>query len=299
MKKIIKLLFILCITLLISSCGSKDYKEGQLVELSGLELTNNFAGETAKDFIFATINETKEGYREFLSDLEKYAKETNKAIYYVEYKHIDTEAALYVFNLYEADFTSNCYHVVENGDITLTKPYVNYSTLKFNLESKRFYSVLDYISDKDAKEYLKKAQEELDNGNPSVSLNYINKIWNRQEAKNFYNKNEELQVIKSWEYFTFTNDKRKRITYHSLLFHHNANYFLEILTKEYYDSFEKPSDLGAYEVVFYYVKDDIIYTSDKVDGTYKERFKILSVERTSFRLFDYKYKKEYTYTRRV
>ena len=57
--------------------------------------------------------------------------------------------------------------------------------------------------------------------------------------------------------------------------------------------------MNDYEKVFYYVKDNIIYTSDTEDGTYKQRFKIMEVENTTFKLFDYKYKKEYKYTRRV
>ena len=52
--------------------------------------------------------------------------------------------------------------------------------------------------------------------------------------------------------------------------------------------------MNDYEKVFYYVKDNIIYTSDTEDGTYKQRFKIMEVENTSFKLFDYKYNKEYS-----
>lgn len=299
MKKIIKLITILVIPLMIVSCSQKDYKEGQLVEISGLELTNNFAGTNAKNFIFATVNDKKEGYKEFLEDLEKYAKKSNKAIYFTYYNHIDSEAAIYIFNLYEADFTSNCYHVVEDGDITLTKEYKDYATMKFYLDSKRFYSILDYISDKDANEYLKKAEEEYNKGNVSISLNYINKIWNRKEAKEFYDSHQNLGIVNSWEHFIITEGTRDKITYRSLLFHHDANYYLEILTKQYYDNFEKPMNTLDYDQVFYYVKDDIIYTSDKEDGTYIKRFKIMKIERTSFKLFDYKYKKEFTYTRRA
>jgi hypothetical protein len=299
MKKILKLLFIMLIPILITSCSQKDYKEGQLIEISGIELTNNFAGENAKNFIFAIVNETKPGYKEFLSDLERYAKETNKAIYFTYYNHLDTEAAFYIFNLYEADFTSNGYHVLEDGKLTVTTEYTNYNNMKATLEEKRFYTILDYTSEKQVQETLKLAQEEYDKGNISISYNYINKIWNRKEAKDFYKNHPKLGIIKSWEHFTITKDKRDRITYRSLLFHHNTNYFLEILTKEYYDGFEKPQNMLDYEQVFYYVKDDIIYTSDKEDGTYKERFKIKKIENTSIKLFDYKYKKDYIFTRRV
>ena len=299
MKKILKLIIILVTPILISSCSTKDYKEGQLVEISGIELTKNFAGEGVKDFIFAIVNETQPGYREFLVDLEKYAKETNKAIYFTYYNHLDTEAAFYIFNLFEADFTSNGYHVIEGGQITVTNEYVNYERLKSDLEDKRFYTVLDYTSEKDIKENLRLAQEEYDKGNISISYNYINRIWNTKEAKDFYNSHKELGIIKSWEHFKITDDKRDRITYRSLLFHHNVKYFLEILTKEYDDVFEKPTNMAHYEQTYYYIKDDIIYTSDKEDGTYTKRFKIISVEHTSFKLFDYKYNKDYTYTRRV
>lgn len=299
MKKLIKLLFILLIPLTIVSCGQKDYKEGELVELSAQELTNNFAGSGAKDFIFATVNDAQEGYKEFLVDLEKYAKESNKAIYYIYYNHIDTESATYIFNLYEADFTSNTYHVIENGELTLTKSYKDYTTMKFYLEDKRFYSILDYTSDKEVEKQLKLAQEEYDKGNISVSLNHINKIWNQKEAKEFYNTHEKLGVIKSWEHFIITEGKTKKITYRSLLFLHNTNYFLELLTKEEYDTFEKPNDLMDYTQTFYYIEDDIIYTSTAKDKEYTKRFKILSIKNTSLQLFDYKYKKEFTYTRRA
>lgn len=299
MKKLIKLLFILLIQLTIVSCSQKDYREGELVEISAQELTNNFAGNNAKDFIFATVNETQEGYEEFLKDLEKYAKESNKAIYYTYYNHIDTESATYIFNLYEADFTSNTYHVIENGQITLTKYYKDYTTMKFYLNDKRFYSILTYTSDKEVEKQLKLAQEEYDKGNISVSLNHINKIWNRKEAKEFYNTHEKLGVVKSWEHFIITKGKTKKITYRSLLFHHNTNYYLEILSKGDYDTFEKPMDMMDYTQTFYYVKDDIIYTSTSKDKEYTKRFKILSIRKTSLVLFDYKYKKEYTYTRRA
>ena len=53
----------------------------------------------------------------------------------------------------------------------------NYETLKRDLEDKRFYTVLDYTSEKDIKENLRLAQEEYDKGNISISYNYINRIW--------------------------------------------------------------------------------------------------------------------------
>lgn len=299
MKKLIKLLLILLTTFTIVSCGKKDYKEGELVELSAQELTNNFAGDNAKDFIFATVNETKQGYREFLIDLEKYAKESKKAIYYIYYNHIDTASAMYIFNLFEADFTSNAYHVVEEGQITLTQAYKDYTTMEFYLKDKRFFSLLTYTSEKEVKEQLKLAQEEYDKGNVSVSLNHINKIWNRKEAKEFYDTHEELGIVKSWEHFIITEGKTKKITYRSLLFHHNTNYFLEILAKGDYEKFEKPKNMMDYTQTFYYVKDDIIYTATANDKDFTKRFKIKGIEKTSLILYDYKYKKEFTYTRRV
>ena len=197
MKKLLKLLFVICIAFLIASCGKKDFKEGQLVEISGTELTDNFAGEHLKDFIFAIVDETESDYKVFLSDLEKYAKESNKAIYFTYYKHIDQEAAFYIFNLYEANFTTNSYHVMENGELTVTYDYINYSLMKQHLDSKRFYTILDYTSEEDAKKYLKQAEEEYNKGNVSVSLNYINKIWNKKEAKDFFETHKELGIVKS------------------------------------------------------------------------------------------------------
>ena len=72
MKKIIKLLFIILISIAICSCGNKKPTEGQLIEISAVELTNNFYGKNSKDFIFAIINEHKSGYMNFEKDLERF-----------------------------------------------------------------------------------------------------------------------------------------------------------------------------------------------------------------------------------
>jgi hypothetical protein len=98
MKKYLKLLFIILIPLIICACEDNGKREGKLIEISALELTRNFHGENSKDFIFATVNEHKKGYGEFLESLKKLVKETNQTIYYVYYQHIDTEASLYILS---------------------------------------------------------------------------------------------------------------------------------------------------------------------------------------------------------
>lgn len=299
MKKIIKLLFIILISIAICSCGNKKPTEGQLIEISAVELTNNFYGKNSKDFIFAIINEHKSGYMNFKKDLERLVKETNQTIYYTYYQHIDTDSALLIFNVYDAYFTSNSYHIVENNEITLTKQYTTYDQMKTDLAYKNIYEELTYQNDKEIKSYLKKAKEEYNKGNIAKSYDSINKIWDTEEGKNFFNTHPYLGIIKSWEHFVITEGTKDKITYRSLLFYHNSNFFYETLIKEYNDNFEKPNSLDRYEKVYYYIKDDIIYTSDKEDGTYKERFKIKEITKVKLHLFDYKYKKDYIYDRRV
>ena len=299
MKRIIKLLVILLLPIVICSCNNEQRPAGQLIEISAVELTNNFYGTKSKDFIFVIINEHKSGYMNFEKDLERLVKETNQTIYYTYYQHIDTESALLIFNAYDAYFTSNAYHIVENSEIILTKMYTTYDQMKKDLENKNIYEEIVYQSDKEINSNLKKAKEEYDKGNVSVSYNYINKIWDTKEAKDFYNTHPSLGIIKSWEHFVITDGSKERITYRSLLFYHNSNFFYETLIKEYNDKFEKPNSLDRYEKVYYYVKDDIIYTSDKENGTYTKRFKIKKVEKVKLYLFDYKYKKDYIYDRRV
>ncbi len=51
-----------------------------------------------------------------------------------------------------------------------------------------------------------------------------------------------------------------------------------------------------YDMIYYYLDNDIIMTSDKSNGTYKERFKIKSIGENQMTLYDYKTKKEYIFT---
>ena len=72
MKKIFKLFIILIFPVLLCSCNNNENLEGKLVEISAIELTNNFYEKDCKDMIFATVNEHKKGYQQFLKDLEQY-----------------------------------------------------------------------------------------------------------------------------------------------------------------------------------------------------------------------------------
>ena len=299
MKKIFKLFIILIFPILLCSCNNNENLEGKLVEISAIELTNNFYEKDCKDMIFATVNEHKKGYQQFLKDLEKLAKETNRTIYFTYYQHIDTESALLIFNTYDAYFSDNAYHVMEDDKLIITELYTNYDTMKTKLSNKRYYEKLDMQSEKEIQNNLEEAKKAYDKGNIAISFDYINRIWDEPDAKSFYDSHKYLGLIKAWEHFTVTEDKKTRISYRSLLFYHNSNYYFETLVKEYYEGFTKPNDLSVYDKVYYYVKDDIIYTSDKENGTYKERYKIISIEKTQLKVFDYKYKKDYIFTRRV
>lgn len=298
MKKLIKLLIILFIPIILCSCEEPN-NEGKLIEISAIELTRNFFGDNSKDFVFAIINEHKEGYKKFEEDLKKLVKETNRTIYYTYYQNIDTESALFIFNVYDAYFTSNAYHIVKDNDLILTELYTTYDKMKSDILENYVYEEIKYQSEKEIKDNLKNAKKEYEKGNISISFNYLNKIWDTKEAKEYYEQNQYLGLIKSWSHFTITDDKKPRITYRSLLFYHDSKVFYEALIKEYYESFEEPTSLDVYEPVYYYVKNDIIYTSDKENGTYKERFKIKEITKLKVHLFDYKYKKDFIYDRKV
>jgi hypothetical protein len=297
MKKLKRLLIILLFPIFICSCDLK-LEKAELIEISGIELTNNYFGENSKNFIFAMVNEFEKDDEQFLEDLKKLVEETNNTIYYVEYQHIDTEAAVILFNTYDANFTTNSIHLVENNELTVTQDYTNYEDMKNALKGKVLNIGLEYTSDKEAKEYLEQADKEYQAGNLAKSFDYINKIWNRKEAKEYFKEHPYLELIKSWEYVNITDTEPKKITYRSLLFYENYNFFFEIYQKRNYEGFERSNNITDYTQVYYYLKDDIIYTSDKTDGTYEKRFKIKKVERHQITLFDYKYKKEYVFNRR-
>lgn len=293
MKKIFIIFFCL---ILITACNNK--KEYHLIELTSEELANNIMAKETKNFVFAVYNSSEDNAENFMKDLKNVVKNANINIYYIDYQHIDTESSLILFNSYQANFTTNGYHVLQNKDLVISKSYTDFKTMYKDLKSKAFKDSLATTSNSKKEKYLKEAKKLYDEGNISLSYNVLNKAWNLKEAKEFYNNSKYYKVLNTWESI-LTNLDNGKVKYRSLLFYYNLKYFYEI-TKNYPNSeYEKPSSLKEYSQTYYYIKDDIISTSTIEKGTYKKKYKIIEVNEEILEIQDLKTKEKILYKRRV
>ncbi len=270
MKKKFVLLILFVFILFLSSCDKKEYG---LRELSAVEFSNFFYNEEKtieeESIVYALYSSTSEDGEKFLEDLEKVARRTKSLIYYIDYDHLDFMTA---FMLEEKAPGENYYSVIQDGKELISEVYSDYDTLYKDINGKQFYPNINFSTQEYIDEQMDKAKEEFDKGRYTVSLNYLNLIWNNKEAKDFYNNHDEFNLIHYWEGYipTGTDDD---IHY----FGFSIGYFFNTLT--IYDKmgkmegFEEPTEGKMY---YYYVKDDYFYISEKEDGEYKKGYRIVS-----------------------
>lgn len=297
MKKIVRisLLFLLIMTM----CSCKTNKEEHsLIEITGEELINNLYGEKEGKFIFALYNSEKQNASKFINDLENVVKNINMDIYYVDYNHLDDASAFNLLATEFGDFAKNSYYLYDNGQINLSVNYVDFATLYKDLKTLSGEYSMDYINEDTKKEHLEEATTLYENGEIAKAFNELNKAWTLKEAKETYAKNPHYKLIRIWEAYEFEEEQRENVTYTSIAFLSNYNYFYRIVVTDKYAGFEKPSDLTKYEKIYYYVKEDIIYTSNYENGKYKETYQITSINEERLSVIDISKEKTINFVKR-
>lgn len=297
MKKALQLLMLLIICLFISSCNSKQ--EYKLTEITSQDLLNNI--QNNKEFIFAFVNEKNDNYQEFMDNLNIIVDKCKLNIYYVDYNHMDYASFAYLVDNINLTYDKSSYYVYQNKDYKVSEEYSNYQNMYKSLKNYTSLKPIDITSDDTLKEYYNKALTEYENGNIAISSDYLNQAWTLKEAKDYYNEHDLYKILDNWENYEFKNpEKLDYTTYHNLFFPGHTNYYVEAIKSGEYANFVKPSEIGDYDYIYYYIKDDIIYTSDsdKTDYTkYKARYKIESITDQLLYLTDLNNNKEYEYIR--
>ena len=266
MKKSIKVLLIITLSLLLFGCKSKEgYR---LIEITGNELVESL--ENNDQIIYATINlNTKEG-QNFKRDLERIAKEHHTDIYYVDSIRLNfwDDETLYVKT--NIDTRKNYYYYT--GKNAWSKEYKDYQDINENIYGYKSNKISKSVSDKEKNDYFTKAKTSYNEGNIAESYDYLTKCWTLKEAKDFYDNNKYFKLINEWEYKSQNN---KNITIKklaifdvsSLLFYYEYSGKLSEYTEP------KAND---YDANNYKVKDDIIYVEE--NEKYIPKYKIISLE---------------------
>lgn len=297
MKRLLKIVVLLL--LLVGICSCREKKEYYAVELTGEELARNIFTDDKKSFVFAMINEDKSDTEQFIKDLGSLAKSSKKNVYYVNYSHIDTDSSFYLFNIDAADFANNSYYAYDNGNFVKAEYYTDYATMYQDLKNFNNNGEIEYIADDVKKNYLEEANTLYAEGKISMAFDSLNKAWSLDEAKDIYKSNKYYKLLIAWEFFDFKDKELTELTYYSLIFYHGVPTF-SVASKEgkYEKDYDKTFYPEAYQDLFYYVKDDIIYTSKSEDGKYSKTYEITRLDSNHLEFKDLKTKKEYNYVRR-
>lgn len=299
MKKIKNILIMSLLVLILCSCETKD--NHKLIELTAQELVQNIYSEEEKSIIFAIIDNTEDDTEQFIKDLKTVSNNIDTNIYYVDYQHLDTSSAGELFFGFEGDLTTNSYHVISSNELKLTTDYTDFKTLFKDLKEHKYNTDIITIPKSTKKEYINSAKKHYQEGNIGLAYEELNKAWNIKEAKEEFNNNKYYNLINTWESKNIRYEDKEEndtIDYQSILFYFNVNYLYKINKTGKYSEFKKP-EMEEYKKLYYYVKDDIIYTSTKEDGTYKETYKIEELKKDYLSLTDLKNNKKYTYSRMV
>ncbi len=296
-KKIKYIILLLLIPFLLCSCGAR--KEYNLIELSAKELVENMLGDNPQSFVFALVNDNKTNYQEYMEALKKVPKIAKMNVYYVEYNHIDRASADSLYGFYEVDFSQNGYYVVIDKKLELEGVFSSYSELLMDLKIHSYKSNIKRTEENIITETLEQAKKEYDEGNIAISINTLNQIWNTKEAKQFYEEHPYYNIISSWEHFIYKGKNDETIVYRSMLFYHNEQAFSEIAVTEKREGFKKPTNITDYKEQYFKIKEDILYSASSLNNEYKERFKIIEVNKNVLHIKDLQNNKEYKYSRRT
>lgn len=294
MKKIKLLIIFFLLPIVLCSCNKKEY---QLIQITGDELVQNLLYEE-KNFVFAIVDESEPDAEQFLSDLEAVVKNANINIYYVDYLHISQSAAFELFTSYSTDFTTNGFHAVHNKSLVVSNEYIDFKTTYSLLKDKAYTDELVRIDESKKKESIKEAQELYKENKISEAHEKLCDAWDLKEAQDEHSNNKYYNLINAWERTEYTTDNPEKTNYTSIIFNSGVNYYILQKVSALSTEFEKPDSINDYETVYYRIKDDIIYTSNREKGYYEETYKINDISDKYLQITDIKTNKKMTYVRR-
>ncbi len=299
MKRLLRITILLLFCLIIPACKS-EYKY-EVVEITSHDLLANI--NENKSFVFAFVNSKNNNYDAFMNDLKTFSEKNHSKIYYVDYNHMDYKTFAYFVDNIDLTYNKCSYYVYKNKAYVVQSEYTNYQNLYKDLKNYTLLDNLNLSSEDELKEYYNKAVTEYNNGNIGIANDNLNLAWTLDEAKEFYKNNEYFKLIQLWENYEFRDPKKlDYTTYHSLFFSNHTNYYVEAIKSGDYATFVKPNTIDEHEFIYYYIKDDIIYTAEKdnIDhDKYKATYRLIDVSDDLMHLIDLKNDKEYEYIRGV
>lgn len=294
MYKKTKIIIMLFLSFFLVAC--KEKREYQAVEITGAELVSNIYKENPENIVFAFYNSEEDNYETYINDIKEVSKKAQIDIYYIDGAHLDTGSYITLTATETINPLVNSYYILLDGTIKSVNKYTDYKEMYSNLKSIGYNSKINLTSNEEKEEKLNKAKELYSEGHIVESLLTLEKAWPLEEAKKFYEENKYFKVINSWERYEFLDKKMENVLYVNIDFSYASSVFYKIEYKSKYDKeFVKPTDLNNYDLLYYYIKDDIIYTSEDEEEKYKKAYEIKYIDDENLYLYEFKNKKEYKY----
>lgn len=284
MKKIITI-FLLSLIFL-CSCEKKEYG---LIELNGTELLD-YLTNVKGDIVLALTDERYDKNEEFITDLEKVAKNSQENIYYIDTSHLAAMHDLMLYEYFNMDMIGLHYFAIKDGEQVANGNYLgSFATLMKDLGGKKYDTQINYISDEEKEKTIKEAKELYEKGFISSSLDDLNYVWNTDEAKKMYKENKLYQIIESWEW---TQEKDNKVMYTGLLFTTISNQVYVYNNTFKKEEFKTP-EVDEYTSYFYKIINNKLLFSADSEGEYEELFNIDYLDKDTLVLSDKKSKKTF------
>ena len=277
MKKVLKILIILFITLSLCACKKDDYK---IIDITSEELSLNLFNKDDSSFILAFYKKDQNNASEFIKDLN-YIIETKKTnIYKIDLDKISPSDSMLLGLYTDTTMTMNSYIVISKGNIVNMNNYSNNGILVNDMLVAPEEDTFERIPDSTKQEHLKKAKDYLNEGKIGDSYTEILKAITLEEAKTYYKENlSKYYLIGSWA----SNEKNKKGQYELIYIEEKNNIYSKYTAK---DKELKDIDYNKKKTVYFKVLDDIIYTCDINGVDYKKSYKIIEITNEHLKLLD-------------
>lgn len=274
MRKVLRLLIIILSIFILVGCNDNK-KDNKLIELQSSELLNYLEDTKSANIVVALYYDNLDNSNVYMTALNNILDKINNNIYYVNMSHLDADSSVFLYDYLGSNSDTNSYMVLDNGNLSVDKVFKDYKELFGDLKNVKIKEdTIDKIDESIKRDAIDKAIEEYSNGNISISLMYLNKAWDLEEAKSLYEFNDTYLITGDWEAYHILDTKSLESEYKAFTIHDGFQELYVYETKDILDKISRPN-YSDYKIKYFIIKDDIIKIKDKEDSKkYKDMYKI-------------------------
>lgn len=278
MKKITKILFMVCALFLLSSCKKDEPLEGEIIELNIYELIELFDNDSK--LMFLALNDNYSDSSKLYSEVESYQKITGNYVYFIDTTNIKDIEAEYFNILTNESATTPKLYVLDNGVITFSSDAnITYQELNSKLNNTKFSFInMDGFKEK-RDNYFNKGLDNLEKGLIGDAYGEIYMAIPKEEAKEKIKNDNIFNLLNSWEYFY---EDKNTCEYLSLQFTKGSSMYYQSSYVGKCSNFDK-TKLKKNKYSYYYDNDKILSKKENQEN-YQESFIINELDENNLNI---------------